>query len=344
MDNYGLTFTGPSVPIDIGYEIGPIYGLGRLPAAPATLFACTAIWSAGFVLRSEDGGGTWEAVYTFNENGASSGLDLVVTPVGEVFVGYGAPGYPDANHGILRSGDGGDTWEEIAGSMPRAGAIAGVEVDPADSQHLYARQGGYWEQEGPVLGVYETLDGGEHWTQVLQGNCMDLSMHPDDAQILVAIVSGEPEWVIWLSRDGGESWENVMGNLPGAGDQCAISPMDERIYLAGGYGVWATSLYPTAVEATPAIGRGPCAHPNPFNPATSLSFSLRQSASVSLEILDPQGRHLRHLLAGEVRPAGTQSVAWDGRDDRGQALASGVYLARLIAGNERAAGKLLLLK
>ncbi len=344
MDNSGLTTLGPIVlagwdPPGGWSPIGAIYGLGRLPGVSATLFACSALFSAGMVLRSADGGVTWDLVHGLIN---ASGKDLDVTPDGEVLVGYGAVGAPYANHGIVRSVDGGDTWEEIAGDMPCAAYIGDVEIDHADPQHIYARQGGIWEPEDPALGVYETLDGGQHWTQILQANCMDLSMHPYDARILVEIENG----TVRLTRDSGESWEDIKGNLPAVGgaSRCAISSTDERIYIAGSTGVWAMSLYPTAVDMMPAIGSGPIAYPNPFNPKTILAFSLSRSASATMEILDVQGRLVRRLLEGGVRPVGAQSVSWDGKDDSGQMASSGLYLARLRAGSESSTSKLLFLK
>jgi hypothetical protein len=344
MDNSGLTTLGPIIlagwdPPGGSSPIGAIYGLGRLPGEPAPLFACSELFSAGMVLRSMDGGVTWELVHGLVN---ASGRDLDVTLDSEVLVGYGTVGAPYANHGIVRSRDGGDTWDEIAGDMTCASHIGDVEIDPADPLHIYARQGGIWEPEDPVLGVYETLDGGQHWTQILQANCMDLSMHPYDAQILVEIENG----MVRLTRDSGGSWEDIKGNLPAVGgaSRCAISPTDERIYIAGSTGVWATSLHPTAAGTMPAIGRGPCAYPNPFNPTTTLTFSLRHSARVSLEVLDMQGRLVRRLLDGSIRPVGAQSVSWDGRSDLGRMLPSGLYLARLRAGSESSASKLLLLK
>ena len=71
-------------------------------------------------------------------------------------------------------------------------------------------------------------------------------------------------------------------------------------------------------------------YPNPFNPSTKFSFTLLYADQVELTVFDPQGRLVRTLIDGLV-PAGDTSVTWDGRDDAGQALPSGVYLYRLRA-------------
>ncbi len=84
--------------------------------------------------------------------------------------------------------------------------------------------------------------------------------------------------------------------------------------------------------------------PNPFNPSTQIRFVLPRAARVSLRVFDIAGRRVATLLDGARRDAGEQALVWDGRDDAGQALPSGVYLYRLEAGELRATRKLTLLK
>ncbi|MBU0742885.1 hypothetical protein KJ554_11110 [bacterium] len=69
------------------------------------------------------------------------------------------------------------------------------------------------------------------------------------------------------------------------------------------------------------------AHPNPFNPRTSVSFDLPRDAHVEVTVHDLQGRTLRTLHGG-VLSAGPHSLVWGGTDDAGRPLASGVYLVR----------------
>jgi len=84
--------------------------------------------------------------------------------------------------------------------------------------------------------------------------------------------------------------------------------------------------------------------PNPFNPATAIRFVLPRPAAATVEIVDVGGRRLRCLLDGVRLPAGTHVVEWNGRDDAGRSVASGVYLCRLRAGDAADARKLTLVK
>ena len=90
-------------------------------------------------------------------------------------------------------------------------------------------------------------------------------------------------------------------------------------------------------------------YPNPFNPSTTISYSLPNNSSVKLDIYDVAGRKVRSLL-DEGKSAGYHNVVWNGRDENGRGIASGMYLYRFTAtpiNGEKAftqSGKLLLMK
>ena len=83
--------------------------------------------------------------------------------------------------------------------------------------------------------------------------------------------------------------------------------------------------------------------PNPFNPETTIRYDLAGPAEVRLTVYDVLGRRVRTLVA-KKQAAGEHSAVWDGRDDRGRQLASGVYVYRLEAGDFTKSAKMLLLK
>jgi hypothetical protein len=84
-------------------------------------------------------------------------------------------------------------------------------------------------------------------------------------------------------------------------------------------------------------------YPNPFNPSTTIGFALPQSAAVSLQVFDINGQLVKTLLNGS-RAAGTHRVVWDGTDQSGAGVASGVYLYRLSAGGFTQTRKMMLMK
>lgn len=84
--------------------------------------------------------------------------------------------------------------------------------------------------------------------------------------------------------------------------------------------------------------------PNPFNPSTQLRFDLPHSAAVRLGVYDLRGRLVRTLLRGEVLPAGSREIQWDGRNDQGLDAASGIYLLRLESDGQRQTQRAVLLR
>ncbi|MCD4830060.1 MAG: T9SS type A sorting domain-containing protein, partial [Candidatus Cloacimonetes bacterium] len=84
-------------------------------------------------------------------------------------------------------------------------------------------------------------------------------------------------------------------------------------------------------------------YPNPFNPTTTVRFSLAQPSDVQLDIYNVRGQHVATLV-DEHMQAGEHELVWDGQDDNNRASASGIYLLRLDAGGRTATSKALLLK
>ena len=126
-----------------------------------------------------------------------------------------------------------------------------------------------------------------------------------------------------------------------------------RLYViewGGKRGLWEITL-PQATETAVAEAEGvvPAAFalaqnfPNPFNPSTTIAFQLGLPSQVELSIYSVGGQRVRTLFSGAL-PAGPHRQQWDGRDERGERVASGAYLYRLSAGDFVATRQLMLLK
>jgi hypothetical protein len=84
-------------------------------------------------------------------------------------------------------------------------------------------------------------------------------------------------------------------------------------------------------------------YPNPFNPETTISFSVPTSGYTTLKIYNLKGEVVRTLV-NDVREAGKYNVVWNGTDDRGRTVSSGIYLYRLENNGKKLTGKMLLAK
>jgi len=84
-------------------------------------------------------------------------------------------------------------------------------------------------------------------------------------------------------------------------------------------------------------------YPNPFNPITSISFSLPVNSAVTVDIYNVKGQQVTTLTASDLS-AGVHSITWNGTDETGKTVGSGVYMYRLTANKQTLTGKMLMMK
>ncbi len=99
----------------------------------------------------------------------------------------------------------------------------------------------------------------------------------------------------------------------------------------------------TAVDDLPEAFLTLGAYPNPFNPRTTLHFTLPEAGYTELEIFNFAGQKIRTLASGEFS-AGIHSIAWDGRDENGMPVSSGIYLSRLTCRDNVVTSRMTLVK
>jgi len=85
-------------------------------------------------------------------------------------------------------------------------------------------------------------------------------------------------------------------------------------------------------------------YPNPFNPTTQIAYALPQTVEVNLQIFNVLGQKVRALLQNKQQTAGVYAIEWDGKDDLGKDVSSGVYIYRIDAGDFVKSHKMMLLK
>ena len=153
----------------------------------------------------------------------------------------------------------------------------------------------------------------------------------------------------------GDNYEAQVTRLVGG----FSNPIDaeiigHRIFVlewGGGRGLWEIVLPQAATETAVAEAAGVVPaefalaqnFPNPFNPSTTIAFQLGHSSPVELAIYSSSGQRVRTLISGFL-PAGHHRRHWDGRNERGERVASGAYLYQLSAGAFVATRQLTLLK
>ncbi len=138
-------------------------------------------------------------------------------------------------------------------------------------------------------------------------------------------------------------------------DYCVAPTMDVNASPYVFYFVTATDFSgnegkPAVVNAQTGIGGTPksfvlsiSAYPNPFNPTTTIRYTVPSKGRAVVEIYDARGAHIATLVDTE-KAAGAYTQGWDGRDDAGRAVSSGVYFARLTHPSGTKTYKMVLLK
>jgi len=110
------------------------------------------------------------------------------------------------------------------------------------------------------------------------------------------------------------------------GDYAIVPTSDESVVI----------FDPTAVDDTPAMqsaGGFRSIAPNPFNPSTTIKFTVNRDNLVQLNVYNIRGEKVRTLVQDSL-PMNEYTFVWDGKSDNGQSVSSGHYFARLRIGNE----------
>jgi len=177
----------------------------------------------------------------------------------------------------------------------------------------------------------------------------------------VLIAHGPGYWSLEYSADGGTNWVTLSANLPLSTlsySWTVTQPTTEhgRIKVTQNNNTYAdfesASLSFTIQEAATGIGAESAYidgyylkpnYPNPFNPSTSLEYNLARSGSVNITIYDLKGNAISELV-NEIQSSGQHHLQWDGRNDAGELVESGLYLARLQVGQHSEVIKMSFLK
>ncbi len=249
-----------------------------------------------------------------------------------------------------------------------------LEPDETLELSVYVDPFGFTKNDGYLTDSIQILaDGSEHFVKILLNDAVssapDIAFSPDSlvfetyeqmAEGLPLLVSNPEEIslgidTIWMEGTYGLPWYVEPGlNFP-----YTLEP-DENLELTvyvEPYGLKSSGAYMTDslfihsgpyehlimiyVREDIFVGAGIApgtklpfkAYPNPFSRQVQLEFNLEGSGQVVMEIFDLQGRKVRKLT-DENLPAGSHTFAWDGRSQNGSHLPDGIYMVRLLAGEQ----------
>ena len=298
------------------------------------------------VYRSRNFGKTWEKRseglpkwQLGNQTAEASIRDLALDPQNTGIL------FAATRDTVWESQDAGLNWQ-YAGHIGEGESIRALAVHPHKPKELYA---------AAVDGLYVSQDQGQNWDRVIAfertGRSYESKLRirfaPDDPERFYLVTGLE----LLETQDGGKSWQSIGKNLAGYPwfNDVAVDPSDpDGVYAATPWGMYRLernegSTIVEGQQVLPAAFSLQLNYPNPFNSSTVIRFSLSKSTEAEVIVYNLAGQQVATLVNG-VRPAGNHTVRWDGRDDDGRILASGVYLYRLRAGGHAETRKLLLLR
>ena len=229
-----------------------------------------------------------------------------------------------------------------------------VALDPSQATTVYqgsaalgiATTGEPWrvifQREIPADGTeYEALRLAFHpgENEAVAGNWLWLILGSQEFDLLEAGIDlTRSEWqTVVLPLAELEPYEDVV-SVHVVGDFAGILYLDDLRLLASPTAVTEDRMAP--LPQSFGLTQN---HPNPFNSSTVVSYSLPSETRLTLTVHSLAGQKVATLVEG-VRAPGSYAVTWDGRDDDGQALATGVYLYRLQAGDRGLNRRLVLLR
>lgn len=235
-------------------SIGPAFMTGRIADVaidPKNENHYYVAVGSGGVWETKNAGVTFNPVFDGQKVYSIGCVTIDPTSSNTVYVGTGenvGGRHISFGDGIYRSKDGGKSWENIG--LKESEHISKIIVHPTNSDIIWvAAQGPLWSSGGE-RGVYMTKDGGKKWEQVLGDKewtgATDLLIDPRNPAILYAAtwqrhrtvasyLGGGPKSGIHKSTDGGETWKELKGGLPGGPMGkigMAISPQNPDVLYA----------------------------------------------------------------------------------------------------------------
>lgn len=300
------------------------------------------------VYQSVDQGENWSPIsgdLTGGDQGANFGTITTIAAA------------PTANSQIMVGTDDGRVWKRsplfgnwslISEGLPNRWVTC-VAYAPDSASTMYVTFSGLrWDADDPGH-VFKSTDGGSTWT--------DISGNLPDAPVNVILVDPDMPERLYVGTDVGcfytvgdsGTWQVLGEGLPNVPILDLKLHTPTRTLVAGTYGRSMFSLsVPIGTSSAldvpmPTAGFALANHPNPFNPQTTVSFVLNEEGPVVVDVLDVRGHLVRQLQNGKMA-AGAQELNWNGRDDRGREMSSGLYLVQLKAESRTVRHKMTLVR
>ncbi len=311
------------------------------PVVPTTMYLGTHR-----VYQSTNQGDSWNAISGDLTGGNQGGGFGTITTLASA---------PSSPGNVLAGTDDGRIWKfssqfggwvMISSNLPNRW-VTRVAYDPNNSQIIYVTFSGLrWEEnEGHV---FKSTNSGSSWTDISGDlpeapvNCLIVDPDRDDTVYVGTDVG------CYFTTDNGGSWQVLGAGLPNVPVLDLKYHHPTKTLVAGTHGRSMFSLtLPTTSGAggapMPAVGFKLNNHPNPFNPLTTVSFTLEKTGSVTVDVIDVRGHLVDRLHQGNL-DQGPHELRWSGRSRTGREMPSGLYFVQVKTDGRTARHKMTLVR
>jgi photosystem II stability/assembly factor-like uncharacterized protein len=238
--------------------VGPFRGgravaVAGVPGNPTTFYFGSV---NGGIWQTTDAGMVWRPIFDGQHIASIGALAVAPSDPKTIYAGTGESDIRSnlsSGDGVYKSVDGGQTWTNVG--LRDSRQISRIVVDPQNASVAYVAVLGHAYAANPERGVYKTIDGGGHWTQILEEGpdvgAADLAIASENPNILFATMwhARRPPWStyaplggpgsgLYRSLDGGETWSRLEGAGLPAGDWeragVAVSANGKRVFALVG--------------------------------------------------------------------------------------------------------------
>lgn len=300
-----------------------VYGVGSFFEGP-------------WFIKSEDGGFTWNS-RTLGGNVRT----LIDVYFQNEEVGFAVGGTGDNLNGnaiILRTTNRGASWTEVYQSTrsPEVLGEWGWKISFPTELVGYVSVEYNNAPVGQEAKVLKTIDGGLTWTALsIEGSIESAGLQG------IGFLTADTGWATGrgttsMTTDGGLTWAQIPGFEVDSNPEGGLDGSTNRIFVLSPTLAFAVGkrtykfdgATPVVVEResiqVPEKFRIEQNYPNPFSPSTTIKYSLFRDLKVQIDIRDSLGRKVKTLVS-EFQAAGSYSATWDGTNENGVRMASGMY-------------------
>lgn len=302
---------------------------------------------------SDDGGLHW-----FPNDIGGNILDIVFHPFSSdtIYIGGEGPYFGGVIHKSLDNGQNWEFywWTSFDPPLVSDAILTSHVINPENPEIQYGGLASPFAH-----GIVKTENDWQTYTVVLGGvggpdnrSIIDMELSPIDPDVIYA----GGHCMMWLgvfkSSNAGGNWDLINDGLENFGiTSLVVSEEDPRTLYAGTYGggvceytdTTITGVKEDFIKVAPQETHILQVSPNPFSLKTEIQYAIMSKKFVSLRIFDVSGR-LARTLASELKNSGLHIIFWNGRDNIGKLLPSGIYFVRLETPNKSIIKKIIKLK